>query len=125
MNLLHVIEAQNLLLALMPPSGGENGDAPSPISILLPLVLTIGIMYFLLFRPQQKRMADHRKLLETLKKGDHVVTNGGIYGRIWAIEDKVVTLEVAKNVRIQVTRDSIQGRARADDPEGVGEEAKS
>lgn len=111
---LAMLNELTMTLAMMGPPG-ENGEAPNPLGMILPLVLTIGVMYFLLFRPQQKKMAEHRKFLESLKKGDHVITNGGIYGRVWAMQEKVVTLEIAKGVRIEVTRESIQGRGRADE----------
>ena len=115
MNLATFATALNFFLAIGAGGGGEGGEQPGPGAFLLPLVLTIGIMYFLLFRPQQKRAAEHKKFQESLKKGDHVLTNSGIYARVWAIEDKIVTLEIAKNVHIKVTRESISGRGRTDE----------
>ena len=89
------------------------GGAPQGGGILsmLPLILIFGIFYFLLIRPQQKKAKEHQQLLANLKKGDLVVTSGGIQGRITGITEKVVTLEVADNVRIKVSRPYIMGMA--------------
>lgn len=116
MDLLSAIIPHFLLLAQATPAAGAQSQ-PGAGSLFFPLILTVGIMYFLLFRPQQNRIKEQKKFLETLKKGDHVVTNGGMYGRIWAVEEKVITLEVSRDVRIQVTRDSVAARARPDGQE--------
>ena len=73
----------------------------------LPLVLVFVIFYFLLIRPQQKKAKDHQEMLSRLKKNDEVMTSGGIYGKVVALADNVVTLEVAPNVRIRVHRPQI------------------
>jgi preprotein translocase subunit YajC len=65
------------------------------------------IFYFLLIRPQQKKARDHQQMLGRLKKNDEVMTSGGIYGKVTALADNVVTLEVAPNVRIRVNRPQI------------------
>jgi preprotein translocase subunit YajC len=69
------------------------------------------IFYFLLIRPQQKKAKQHRELLANLKRGDSVITNGGIYGRIAEINENVITLEVADKVRIKVARGFVSGLA--------------
>ncbi|NCC77641.1 MAG: preprotein translocase subunit YajC, partial [Clostridia bacterium] len=69
------------------------------------------IFYFLLIRPQQKKAKEHQNYLANLKKGDKVITGGGIYGQIAGLTDKVVTLEIAENVRIKVSRSAIAGSA--------------
>lgn len=82
----------------------------------LPIIGIFVVMYFLMIRPQQKQLKEHKALLSALKKGDEVVTQGGLFGRIHAITDNQVVLEIANNVRIRVLKTSIQGK-------GVGEEA--
>jgi preprotein translocase subunit YajC len=67
-------------------------------------------MYFVMIRPQQKQLREHRALLSGLKKGDDVVTQGGMLGKIHAVTDKIVTLEVANGIRVRVLKSSIQGR---------------
>lgn len=75
----------------------------------LPLVLIFVIFYFLLIRPQQKRAKEHQTFLDNLKKGDEIVTAGGIIGRITGLTEQVVTIEVADNVRLKVLRTNISG----------------
>ena len=73
----------------------------------LPLVLVFAVFYFLLIRPQQKKAKEHQQMLGRLKRNDEVMTSGGIYGRVMALTDEVVTLEVAPNVRLRVHRPQI------------------
>ncbi|WP_448874364.1 preprotein translocase subunit YajC [Desulfobulbus propionicus] len=77
----------------------------------VPLILIFIVFYFLLIRPQQKKAKEHQNYLANLKKGDKVITGGGIYGQIAGLTDKVVTLEIAENVRIKVSRSAIAGSA--------------
>jgi len=72
-----------------------------------PLVLIFIVFYFLLIRPQQKKAKDHQVFLSNLKKGDKVITGGGIHGQITGLTETVVTLEISENVRIKVTRGAI------------------
>jgi len=75
----------------------------------LPLILIFVVFYFLLIRPQQKKAKDHQVFLSNLKKGDQVVTSGGVHGTITGLTDRVVTLEIADNVRIKVSRQYVVG----------------
>ena len=84
--------------------GASQGDT---LLTFLPMIAIFVVFYFLLIRPQQKRSKEHKALLGALKKGDEVVTSGGIYGRVAAITDDVVTLEVAPNIKIRIQRQSI------------------
>ena len=85
-----------------------NGAAPGGgIASFIPLILIFAIFYFLLIRPQQKKAKDHQIFLSNLKKGDQVVTNGGIIGEITGLTDRVVTLEIAENLRVKVSRQHI------------------
>lgn len=65
------------------------------------------IMYFMIIRPQQKRGKDHRKLIESLSKGDEIVTSGGVLGKILKVGDNSVTLEIAEGVAIKLQKHSI------------------
>ena len=91
-----------------------GGSGPSQLLSFLPLVLVFVIFYFLLIRPQQKKAKDHQQMLGKLKKNDEVMTSGGIYGKVTALTDSVVTLEVAPNVRIRVNRPQISAVVTAD-----------
>ena len=73
-------------------TGGDGGAGGNPIGAFLPLILMFVIFYFLLIRPQQKKAKEHKKMLAALQRGDHVLTNGGMYGRITAIENDVLTV---------------------------------
>jgi preprotein translocase subunit YajC len=75
----------------------------------LPLILIFVVFYFLLIRPQQKQAKQHRAFLNDLKKGNKVITKGGVFGEITNLTDNVLTLEIADNVRIKVARDAIAG----------------
>lgn len=81
------------------------------MSTLVFIVLIMGLMWFMLIRPQTKQAKEHRAMLATLKKGDDVVTQGGIIGRVFAVTDKVITVEVANGVKVRVMKTSIQGKA--------------
>lgn len=77
----------------------------------LPLILIFAVFYFLLIRPQQKKAKEHQEFLKNIKKGDVVVSSGGIQGTVTGITDSVVTLEIADNVRVKVSRPYILGTA--------------
>lgn len=96
-------------------AGVSGGSSPNALVQFLPLILIFAVFYFLLIRPQQKKAKDHQRFLQALKKGDNVVTNGGVHGKITGITDKVVTVEIADNVRIKVSRSHILGTPAAVD----------
>ncbi|KPL00743.1 MAG: hypothetical protein AMJ91_03455 [candidate division Zixibacteria bacterium SM23_73_3] len=89
--------------------GGQQGGG---IAAFLPLIAIVVIFYFLLIRPQTKRQREHKTLLTTLRKGDKVVTNSGMFGTIVGMDDKEnkVVLKVAENVKIEFLKSSIAGR---------------
>jgi preprotein translocase subunit YajC len=82
-------------------SGGASG---SGFMSFIPLIFMFAIFYLLLIRPQQKKAKEHKALLETLQKGDQVVTAGGIHGKVTAIDDGVVVVEVATGVNIRINK---------------------
>ncbi|MCM2269450.1 MAG: preprotein translocase subunit YajC [Thermoanaerobaculia bacterium] len=86
-----------------------GGQAPSPLIQLVPILLIFGIFYFLLLAPMRKRQKQHQALLAELKRGDKVVTNGGLLGEIAAVEEKVVHLKLADNVRVRVIKSAVAG----------------
>jgi len=96
-----------LAFAMGTPPGGASGGGQSALLNIVPLIFMFGIFYFLLIRPQQKRAKEHRALLDALKKGDQVVTAGGLHGKVSAIDEAVVTLEVATGVNIKVDKGHI------------------
>ena len=96
-------------------TGGSAG--PGPLVNLMPIALMFIILYFLMIRPQQKRAREHETMVQNLKRGDDIVTNGGIHGRIQAIADKMLTVEIAPNVRIRLDRDQVASVLRASRPE--------
>jgi preprotein translocase subunit YajC len=84
-----------------------GGVASGGLSQILILVVFVAIFYFMLIRPQQKRMKDLQAMLAKLAVGDEVVTGGGILGRVTELGDPFVTLEIAEGVRIRVQRSQI------------------
>lgn len=92
--------------------GAAGAPEASPMwSFVVPMIFMVVIFYFLLIRPQQRKAKEHKALLENLKKGDRVITNGGLIGTIINIEDPLVVIEVADKVRVEVARPYIAGFA--------------
>ena len=89
---------------------GEQGAAGGGMGMIVMMVAMFGIMYFVLIRPQQKRMKEHATMLGGLKKGDSVVTRGGIVGKISGIQDNIVVLELQEKVRVRVLKSYIEAR---------------
>jgi preprotein translocase subunit YajC len=87
-----------------PAPGGLFGGGLS--GLMLPIIL-VGVMYFLMIRPQMKRSKEHRAMLEKLGNGDEVITNGGIAGVVRDIGDSFITVEIADNTRIRVQKGAI------------------
>ncbi|MCF6288204.1 MAG: preprotein translocase subunit YajC [Proteobacteria bacterium] len=79
----------------------------SGFASLIPLILIFVVMYFLLIRPQQKKMKSHQAMVQALGKGDEITTNGGILGKIISLDDSFVTVEIAQNVTIKLQRGSV------------------
>lgn len=85
---------------------GAGGAAPVFMQIL-PLILVFAVFYFLLIRPQQQKARQHQEVLANLKRNDEIVTGGGLYGKVVAISDDIVTVEVAPKVNVRVSRPTI------------------
>ncbi len=88
------------------PAGGTGQSGYEGIIML---VIMFAIFYFLLIRPQQKRAKQHRQLIESLKVGDQVVTAGGLHGKVAAVQDSVITIEIATGVKVKINRTSVVG----------------
>lgn len=95
-------EITKSVILLQAPGGFE-----SILSSILPFLLIILIFYFLILRPQQKRQKERVRLLESVKKGDRVITAGGIHGTVEGIEDKVLLIKIADNVKVKMERSSV------------------
>jgi preprotein translocase subunit YajC len=90
----------------------------------MPLVLIFVVFYFLLIRPQQQKAKEHKTMLANLKRNDDVITAGGLYGKVMTLSDRVVTLEIAPNVRVRVDRQQIASLAKAGTPEEAKDKEK-
>jgi preprotein translocase subunit YajC len=100
------------------------GGANSMIVQFMPLILIIVIMYFLILRPQQRKVRDHQEMVKALRRGDTVVTNGGLVGKVTkVVDDNQIEIEIAEGVRVRQVRSSIsEVRAKG---EPVKEESAS
>ena len=87
---------------------------------LFPLIIIFGIFYFLLIRPQQKKAKEHKAMLNSLKKGDRVITSGGIYGIIYSLTAESVVLIISENVKIKVARGYIANVAASEEEPDKG-----
>ena len=94
------------LIAMAPPQGGEAGGG-SFLTTMIMFGLIFVIFYFMILRPQQKRTKEREKMLSDLKKGDKIVTSGGIHGKIVNIEEKTMLVEVDDNVKLKLERSSV------------------
>ena len=95
----------DLAYAMGSPAGG--GGQAGGLYTFLPLILLFAVFYFLLIRPQQKRAKQHKSFMENLKKGDTVITSGGLYGKITGITDEAITIEIAEKVRVKVAKSAV------------------
>ncbi|MCC7439673.1 MAG: preprotein translocase subunit YajC [Armatimonadetes bacterium] len=78
------------------------------LGMLIPFVLIFAIMYFLVIRPQQKRMKEQQALLASVKRGDEVTISGGMYGKVVQVEEKTVLVEIARNTQVKFDKGAIQ-----------------
>lgn len=95
------------VLGMAPPPPAEGAPAPHPLVSFFPFIIIIVMFYFLLIRPQQKRAKEHKALIDGLKSGDRIMTSGGIYGVVTNVKDKVVTVRIAENVKIELDKNSV------------------
>lgn len=103
------------LLAMGQPLPGED-PSRSMLRMMGPMLIIVAIFYLVLIRPQQKQQNDLKKLLDTLKTGDRVITSGGIYGIISQVKEKSVIVKVAENTKIEMLRSGIQSVVKEEKP---------
>lgn len=92
---------------ISPAYAQAAGQQPSMWPSLIMLLVFFAIFYFLLIRPQQKRMGEHKKMVDALTRGDEIVTSGGLLGRVEEVGESFVTLEIAQGVRIKVQKHAL------------------
>jgi len=97
----------DLLISPAAAQAAAPGAAPSPIPSIAMMVALFGIMCFLMILPQMKRAKEHRDLVSKLAKGDEVITNGGIAGRVEDLGENFITVEIAEGVRVKLQRSAI------------------
>jgi len=85
----------------------QDAAASGGLMSFLPLIVIFAVFYFMLIRPQMKRSKEHRNLVAGLTKGDEVVTNGGVLGRITDVSESFVTLEIADNTQVKLQRQAV------------------
>lgn len=107
----------NTIIAMAPPQSGQGGG--EIYSTLIMFGAIIAIFYFMIIRPQQKRQKEREALLSQVKKGDKVITAGGMHGEVVGLDEKTVLLEVAEKVKIKVERSSIAVVNKVGEVEGV------
>jgi preprotein translocase subunit YajC len=104
------------ILALAPPPGGGGGDG-GMMSTLIMFGLIIAIFYFMILRPQQKRQKERQHMLDAVKKGDRIITAGGLHGTVAGLDEKTILVQVAENVKMKFDRSAVTSILR----EGEGE----
>jgi len=93
--------------------GGVAGQGGGGFSAFIPLILMFAIFYFLLIRPQQKKTKQHREMIGSLKKGDRIITSGGLHGRVTGATDTTLTVEIAEKVRVKVNRANVMAMTQS------------
>ena len=96
--------------------GGGGAEGAGGFTGFIPIILMFVIFYFLLIRPQQKRQKESRNMISNLKKGDRIITSGGLHGRITGLDETTLTLEIADKVRVKVGRSSVSGMLQQGSP---------
>jgi preprotein translocase subunit YajC len=103
------------LIAMAPPQGGDAGGGL--MSTLIMFGLIIAIFYFMILRPQQKRQKERQAMLDTVKKGDKIVTAGGLHGTVVGVDEKTLLIQVADNVKMKFDRSAVGSIMREGEPE--------
>ena len=96
-----------LPLLMAPPSGEGASDPGSIFSMFIPLIAIVGIFYFLIIRPQNKKRKETEKMISSLKKGDKVVTIGGLHGTVQSVRETTVLIKVDDNVKLEFLRSAV------------------
>jgi len=109
----------------MGQGGAAGGQGAGGFSGFVPIILMFVIFYFLLIRPQQKKTKEHQAMVNQLKKGDRIVTSGGLHGRITGVSDSTATVEIADKVRVKIARSNVSQVIQSSSPAKSTKESKS
>ena len=93
----------------------EGAAGGSPLTMLVPFVLIFAVFYFIVILPAKKQQKQKEAMIAALKKGDRVVTTGGIYGSVVAVEDTSLLLKIAENTKIRISKSAVAGPVGSDD----------
>ncbi len=115
------------MLATIAYAMGAPGDAGAQgggggASGLIMMVVIFAIFYFILIRPQQKKMKEHKRMVEDLKKGDEIVTAGGMYGTVEGVAPETLTVKIAEGTKVKITRGSVAHIVKAQEEKGKPKE---
>ncbi len=114
--LTHIFATFAAVIGMTMPAYAEAAPAEDGFASLIPLLLIMVIFYFLLIRPQQKKLKEHRGMVDSLGKGDQVITGGGIHGKVASVKDDTLKIEIADGVTVTVQRDTVASLAGAPAP---------
>ncbi len=109
----------------MGQGGAAAGQGAGGFTSLIPIVLMFVIFYFLLIRPQQKKAKEHREMISQVRKGDRIVTSGGLHGRVTAVSDATLTVEIADKVRVKIARGNISQVVQSSSPSQDNKKSKT
>lgn len=105
-NSISLIIAMLLMSSCAPPGGGGESSG-SAITSFIPFILIFVLFYFLILRPQQKQSRQRQEMLKNVKRGDRVLSSGGIYGKVVNVNENDLTVEIAKGINVQMARSGI------------------
>jgi preprotein translocase subunit YajC len=97
---------ETMVLAAAAPGNGQS----NPLMGLVPFLLVLVIFYMLILRPQQKRQREHKSMLESLEKGDRVLTTGGLYATVLNVKDSVLVATIADGVKVEISRSAVAAK---------------
>lgn len=109
---------------ISPAYAQAAANQQNPFTAFLPLVLIFVVFYFLLIRPQQKKMKEHKAMLSAIRRGDRIITSGGLIGLVTKVEERELVLEIADNVRVHVARDMVASVVSKTEPVSDAAEKK-
>ena len=107
MRKLAFVAISTLFISSCMPPGAGPGEGGTAFSAILPFVAIFALFYFLIIRPQQRQSRERKKMLAEVKRGDSIVTTGGIYGRVINVDGDDLTVEIAKGINIKMVRSGI------------------
>lgn len=98
------------LVPALAPSGGEQGN---PLMGFIPILLVFVIFYLLILRPQQRKQKEHQQMVESLGKGDQVVTNGGLFATVLNVKDDRIVASIADGVKVELAKTAVSARVKS------------